>query len=36
MACDNLIAADLVTPDGEFLTATATEHADLVVMARVS
>lgn len=29
LACDNLLAVDLVTADGGFLTASATEHADL-------
>jgi len=29
LACDNLLAADVVTADGRFLTANAKEHADL-------
>jgi FAD/FMN-containing dehydrogenase len=29
LACDNLLAVDLVTADGRYLTARATEHADL-------
>jgi FAD/FMN-containing dehydrogenase len=29
MACDNLLAADVVTADGHFLTASAEEHPDL-------
>src|SRR5207248_44520 len=29
LACDNLLAVDLVTADGTFVTATETEHADL-------
>jgi FAD/FMN-containing dehydrogenase len=29
LACDNLLAADVVTADGRFLTASAEEHADL-------
>src|SRR5207248_8157647 len=29
LACDNLLAADLVTADGRELTTSATEHADL-------
>jgi hypothetical protein len=29
LACDNLISADVVTADGHFLTASASEHADL-------
>jgi FAD/FMN-containing dehydrogenase len=29
LACDNLLSADLVTADGELLTASADEHADL-------
>src|ERR1700730_6888864 len=29
LACDNLISADLVTADGQFLTASASAHADL-------
>ena len=29
LACDNLLAVDLVTADGRYLTANATEHADL-------
>jgi FAD/FMN-containing dehydrogenase len=29
LACDNLLAVDLVTAEGGFLTASATEHADL-------
>jgi FAD/FMN-containing dehydrogenase len=29
LACDNLLAADVVTADGRFLTASADEHADL-------
>jgi FAD/FMN-containing dehydrogenase len=30
LACDNLLSVDLVTADGEFLTASATEHAGLL------
>ena len=30
LACDNLIAGDIVTADGHFLTVNATGHADLV------
>jgi FAD/FMN-containing dehydrogenase len=29
LACDNLLAVDLVTADGRFLSASASEHADL-------
>ncbi len=29
LACDNLLSVDLVTADGRFLTASATEHPDL-------
>jgi FAD/FMN-containing dehydrogenase len=29
LVCDNLLAVDLVTADGQFLTASAAEHADL-------
>jgi FAD/FMN-containing dehydrogenase len=29
LACDNLLSADIVTADGSFLTASASEHADL-------
>lgn len=29
LTCDNLLSADLVTADGNFLTASATEHQDL-------
>ncbi|MGH8902650.1 MAG: FAD-binding oxidoreductase [Egibacteraceae bacterium] len=29
LSCDNLLSADVVTADGEFLMASATEHADL-------
>ena len=29
LACDNVLAADVVTADGRLLTASATEHADL-------
>ena len=29
LACDNLLSADVVTADGEFLKASATENADL-------
>lgn len=29
LACDNLLSADVVTADGQFLTASASEHADL-------
>ncbi|MGD0075859.1 MAG: FAD-binding oxidoreductase [Candidatus Binataceae bacterium] len=29
LACDNLISADVVTADGQLLTASASEHADL-------
>ena len=29
LSCDNLLSADIVTADGEFLTASATEHPDL-------
>jgi hypothetical protein len=29
LACDNLLSADLVTADGQFLTASASAHADL-------
>jgi FAD/FMN-containing dehydrogenase len=29
LACDNLLSVDLVTADGEFVTASATEHEDL-------
>jgi FAD/FMN-containing dehydrogenase len=29
LACDNLLAADVVTADGQFLSASATEHPDL-------
>jgi FAD/FMN-containing dehydrogenase len=29
LACDNMLAADVVTADGELLTASATEHDDL-------
>jgi len=29
LACDNLVAAEVVTPDGEVRRASATEHADL-------
>ena len=29
LTCDNLLAADVVTADGQFLTATATKNADL-------
>jgi FAD/FMN-containing dehydrogenase len=29
LACDNLLAVDVVTPDGQLLTASAAEHSDL-------
>jgi FAD/FMN-containing dehydrogenase len=29
LACDNLVSADVVTAEGEVLTASATEHPDL-------
>jgi len=29
LSCDNLLSVDLVTPDGQFLTASASENADL-------
>ena len=29
LTCDNLLSADVVTAEGEFLTASSTEHADL-------
>jgi FAD/FMN-containing dehydrogenase len=29
LTCDNLLSADIVTAEGEFLTASSTEHADL-------
>ena len=29
LSCDNLLSADVVTADGEFLTASSTEHQDL-------
>jgi FAD/FMN-containing dehydrogenase len=29
LSCDNLLSADIVTADGRFLTASASEHADL-------
>jgi FAD/FMN-containing dehydrogenase len=30
LACDNLLSADVVTADGQFLTASASEHQDLL------
>ena len=29
LACDNLVAAEIVTADGQVVTASATEHPDL-------
>ena len=29
LTCDNLVSADVITADGQFLTASASEHADL-------
>ncbi len=29
LSCDNLLSADIITADGRFLTANATEHPDL-------